>query len=220
MVNDDYTKQLETVIKQMLKPIKGIPFNLIIESISGHKVIEFKRDDPVNDGLLKRLVAVANTACNEVNKTGIKRPRPNEVGNDIEPYVLNALHSNGIIAGKPCTKSGKQQTVGYPDIEFSISADQSHYIECKSYSEKTFNTSMRSFYLSPSENFKVNHDGIHFIMSFEVYVDSSIGKDNIYKVKGWKIIDAYFLECDVKYEFNSDNSRLYQRRMILAEGSV
>lgn len=220
MVNDHYIKQLEDVIKQMLKPIKGIPLNLIIESVSGYKVLEFNRKDPENDKLLKKLVAVAKTACKEVNKSGIKRPRPNEVGNDIESYVLNALHSNKIKAGKPFTKSGKQQAVGYPDIEFTIPEKQSHYIECKTYSEKTLNTSMRSFYLSPSENFKINHDGIHFIMSFEIYVASSNGNDNIYKIKGWKIIDAYYLECDVKYEFNSDNSRLYKEHMILAEEKI
>ena len=79
---------------------------------------------------------------------------------------------------------------------------------------------MRSFFLSPSEDFKVTHDGIHFIMSFEVYVESSIGKENIYKTKSWKILDAYHLDCDIKHEFNSDNARLYKPAMILAEGDV
>ena len=34
----------------------------------------------------------ALNAGKEINKTGILRPRPNEVGNDIEPYVRNALN--------------------------------------------------------------------------------------------------------------------------------
>jgi hypothetical protein len=56
-------------------------------------------------------------------------------------------------------------------------------------------------------------------LGFEVYVDLSIG-NNVYKTKSWKILDAYQLECDVKYEFNSDNKRLYQQTRVLAEGGV
>lgn len=33
-MNEEYTKRLENVIKQMLTPLKGIPLNLVIESIS------------------------------------------------------------------------------------------------------------------------------------------------------------------------------------------
>jgi hypothetical protein len=218
MANDEYLKKLERVIKQMLLPLKGIPFNIIIQSISGHEVIEFDRDDKEHYKLLKNLTEVAKMTCVSVNKKGIKRPRPNEVGNDIEPFVIDSLNACGISAKKPCTKSGKKQSVGYPDIEITCSDNRKHYIECKTFSEKTKGTSQRSFYLSPSEDFKVNHDAIHFIMGFEIYVDKKVGNNNIYKTKAWKILDAYQLECDLKHEFNSDNARLYQDSMILAEG--
>ncbi len=39
MKNDDYTNKLENVIKQMLQPVRGIPFNLVIEALSNYKVI-------------------------------------------------------------------------------------------------------------------------------------------------------------------------------------
>ena len=29
--NEEYTKKLENIIKQMLQPLKDIPFNLVIE---------------------------------------------------------------------------------------------------------------------------------------------------------------------------------------------
>ena len=32
------------------------------------------------------------------------------------------------------------------------------------------------------------------------------------------IIDACYLECDVKYEFNSHNKKLYHPDILLAEG--
>ncbi len=220
MANEQYTKKLERVIKQMLSPIKGIPFNLIIESISGNKVIEFDDSNKDHKVLLSKLIRVAKMTCNSVNKAGIQRPRPNEVGNDIEQYVIESLEQYKVDAKKPETKSGKTQSTGYPDIEITLSQNQKHYIECKTYSDKTQETTMRSFYLSPSEDPKITHDAIHFIMSFEVYVDSQVGNDNIYKTRGWKILDAYHLECDVKYEFNSDNARLYKSSMVLAEGSA
>jgi len=41
MENSDYTKRLENIIKQMLHPLKDLPFNLVIESMTGEKVISF-----------------------------------------------------------------------------------------------------------------------------------------------------------------------------------
>ena len=38
MKNDEYTKQLENCIEQMIKPLNGVPFNLIIKSMSGYEV--------------------------------------------------------------------------------------------------------------------------------------------------------------------------------------
>ena len=41
MVGNEYIKKLENVIKQMLQPLKDIPFNLVIETMTGKKVISF-----------------------------------------------------------------------------------------------------------------------------------------------------------------------------------
>jgi len=38
MDNNEYTKKLENVIKQMLQPLKDIPFNLVIETMTGKKL--------------------------------------------------------------------------------------------------------------------------------------------------------------------------------------
>lgn len=218
--NKDYTTKLEGVIKQMLTPIKGIPFNLIIESISGCKVLEFSKEEKDKKAILDTLIKIITNTCKNVNKDGILRPRPNEVGNDIETFVVESIVQSGFIADKPKTKTGKQQSVGYPDIEFSFDKKNFHYIECKTYNHDTVGTSMRSFYLSPSEDFKITHDAYHFIFSFETYIDGKVEKNNRYKICGWKILDAYYLDCDVKYEFNSDNARLYRKEMILAEGKI
>ncbi len=58
------------------------------------------------------------------------------------------------------------------------------------------------------------------MISYEVYVDGRDGNNNIYKCGSWKILSIENLEVDVKYEFNSDNARLYADEMVLAEGNL
>jgi len=216
----EYIKQLEETIKQMLHPIKNIPLKLVIESISGCKVIPFNKEDNKDQDVLKKLVEVAKVAGVNINKKGIARKRPNEVGNDIEPYVLSALQQLGYRAKRPKTKTGKNKSVGYPDIEFLDQFERTNYLECKTYNIENVATTQRSFYLSPSEDFKITKDARHFIISFEIVVDGSQGNMNIYKCKAWKILSAEKLLVDVKYEFNSDNARMYQSGLLLAEGKL
>jgi len=81
-------------------------------------------------------------------------------------------------------------------------------------------TSFRSFYLSPSDKFKVTSDAHHFVLSYEIYVSGRRKNNNVYKCKSWKLVDLESLILDVKYEFNSDNVRLYNKDLILAEGAI
>jgi len=216
----EYIKRLEETIKQMLHPIKNIPLNLVIESISGYKVIPFNKEDSKDQEVLKKLVEVAKVAGSNINRRGITRKRPNEVGNDIEPYVLSALQQLGCSAKRPKTRTGKNKSVGYPDIEFLDQFERTSYLECKTYNIENVATTQRSFYLSPSEDFKITKDARHFIISFEIFVDGRQGNMNVYKCRAWKILSAEKLLVDVKYEFNSDNARMYQSGLLLAEGKL
>lgn len=109
MKNDDYTNTLENVIRQMLRPIRNVPFNLVIEALSGHKVIPFDSNNNKDKSLLDNLISVAIEAGKTVNNGGIRRTRPNEVGNDIEPFVKDALIKNGYRADVPRTAAGKKK---------------------------------------------------------------------------------------------------------------
>ncbi|MBM3325760.1 MAG: hypothetical protein FJY65_02085 [Calditrichaeota bacterium] len=108
----------------------------------------------------------------------------------------------------PVTKSGKKKIAGYPDILFWCDGIP-FYIECKTFKSDALSSSFRTFYFSPSENMKVTSDAVHFLLSFEM--DSKIDSDggNEFKCKRFKIISLETLSLDVKYEFNSDNKRLY-----------
>ena len=215
MSNNEYTKKLENVIKQMLQPLKGIPFNLVIETMTGKKVMSFDFKNSEHQKVLNLLKQSALNAGNKINKTGILRPRPNEVGNDIEPYVRNALNLSGLNADIPVGPSGNKKAMGYPDILFWFNKTP-YYLECKTYNIENIRTTQRSFYFSPSDEFKVTYDAPHFILSFEIYVAGE-------KCKHYKILSIESLSLDVKYEFNSDNKRMYSGKdgtIILSEGEI
>jgi hypothetical protein len=220
--NQDYIEKLENVIKQMLKPLRDIPFNLVIETITGKKVISFDFNNKEHQQVLELLKQAALMAGKEINKIGILRPRPNEVGNDIEKYVREALNSVGLKADIPIGHSGHKKATGYPDILFWYN-DKPYYLECKTYNVKNIETTQRSFYFSPSDEFKVIYDTIHFLLSYEIYVEGEKGNKHIYKCKHYKILSIKSLSVDVKYEFNSDNKRMYSGKdgtIILYEGKI
>ncbi len=218
MKKNQYTQKLEGVIKQMLNPLKGLPFNLVIESLSGFRVIPFDRNTKKDKELLKKLIEVAKITGKEINNKGIKRKRPNEVGNDIEDFVVRTLNKLKLEADIPTTSSGQKRGAGYPDIEFTDQFGEINYLECKTFNIKSVGTSFRSFYLSPSENFKITRDAHHFVMSFEIYPERRSASGFNFKCRSWKILSIENLIVDVKYEFNSDNARLYNKELILAEG--
>ncbi len=169
-----------------------------------------------------KIKAAAMVAGNRINKEGIRRPRPNEVGNDIEAFVVKALNESGLHADKPTGPDKKKKTMGYPDILF-WHKEQPFYLECKTYNVENRETHQRSFYFSPSEEFKVIYDAPHLLLSYEIYVAGEQGLNHIYKCKHYKILSIELLSLDVKYEFNSDNKRLYSGAagtIILAEGEI
>lgn len=222
MSDKDYVNRLENVIKQMLTPLKDIPFNLVIETMTGKKVMSFDFKDSDHKKVLELLKQTALISGKAISKIGILRPRPNEVGNDIEPFVKNALNSLELNADVPTVPSGNKKSTGYPDILFWFNK-RPYYLECKTYNIENIETTQRSFYFSPSDEFKVIHDAPHFLLSFEIYVAGESGRNHIYKCKHYKILSLSALSLDVKYEFNSDNKRMYSGKdgtIILDEGEI
>ncbi|MHA1285026.1 MAG: hypothetical protein ACTSQP_21190 [Promethearchaeota archaeon] len=217
-MDENYVKKLENVIKQMIRPLKEIPFNLVIEAISNYRVIPFDYKDERDKKVLDTLINAVKIAGKNINKNGIMRPRANEVGNDIEKYIKDALNELGYKAETPITRSGRRRSTGYPDLQFIDEFNRVNYLECKTFNIKNINTTQRSFYLSPSEDFKIISDAHHFAISLEMYVDDVKGVNKIFKCSSWKILSLENLTLDVKYEFQSDNRRLYSKELILSEG--
>jgi len=191
-------EKLRNIIRQFLRPLHDIPFYLVVESLYDQKVIPY--DDYARDDLQ----AAVDAAGRLINASGIKSTRRNEVGNYLQPFVEKGLKAQGFKAGTPETSEGKGRSAGYPDIEASKEG-KTFYVEVKSYNPDAVDTTFRSFYLSPSEDPKVCHNAYHLVFAFAI----EKGSDGLFRTLGCKVLDIRDLSCDVKYEFNSNNRRLY-----------
>ena len=214
-------KVLEDALAQILKPLKGVPFSVVIKSLAEHAVIPIDPKSPEDADLIKHLINVAHICGEELRQTPIVRPRPNEVGNDVEVYVQRALGQVGLRCSRPTSAAGRGQATGYPDLLIFDAAKRPTYLECKIFSADTVSTTMRSFYLSPSETFKVSCDARHLLMSFQMHRTAIPGSVNgAFTASAFKLVDLHDLLCDMKYEFNSDNRKLYAEDLVLAEGKI
>jgi hypothetical protein len=123
-------KVLEQALAQMLKPAKGIPFSVIVKSLAQRQVIQINKADAADIELLKRLEKTIQFCAADLKSNPIKRPRPNEVGNDVEAYVMRALPQAGLTAARPTSQAGLGKSTGYPDILVRDSENRATYLEC------------------------------------------------------------------------------------------
>ena len=217
-----YIKELEKTISQFLKPLKNIPFKIAIKAMSGCDVIPFDKNNPNDEQLLEDLIAATKIATKNANERGIFTRRENEVGNHIEPFMIEALNQIGLIANKPETKEGRKKAVGYPDIFLKDRNGRPNYIECKTYNERNYQTTQRSFYYSPAErqtDFKAIYDARHLVVSFKIERAEREGKRSFIPVF-WKIFSTDSLIGQIKHEFNSTNKQMYRDEALLAEGGI
>lgn len=212
MTDKEYILSLENVLAQFLKPFKSIPFKLLIKSLSGFEVLNFDTSTKENKNLLKDLIKVCEDVKKEANKNGISANRPNEVGNYIEPFLKHSLIKKGLEADIPKLKNNKKKSIGYPDLEFKDKKNRWHYLECKTFNIKNIATTQRSFFVSPSKDFKIKRDAIHFLISFQIEQNGKM-----YTVKNYKILTLENLKVDLKNEFNTNNKNLYTKENILYE---
>lgn len=213
-MSTDREKRLEAALAQFLQPMKGIPFEVVIQALCGATVERFDLDAHDNRNALDKIVFAMRETCRAVQANPIERPRPNEVGNDMEPFVISALKAQGLDAAAPKTKSGKGKTTGYPDVKIA-GLTVPIFLEVKTYAAANHTTTQRSFYLSPAEDHKVTDDGYHLLVGFEI-----VRKGNLFTPVAFELVDLYGLDCDMKAEFNSDNRRLYEPHRILASERV
>jgi len=219
MYDEEYVHQLEDTIRKFIEPISGVPFPIVIKALTGFKVLSFDKNSPKEKGLLGRLISATSLACKSANESGIFTNRPNEVGNHIEPFVRDALKSIGMQAEIPKTKSGIHKATGYPDIYVEDVDGTPFYLECKTYNEKSIDSSFRAFYMSPSEDPKITKDAYHFLVSFEIEESIRSGR-RAYVPIHWRLYTLELMKVQVKHEFNASNKDMYIQEALIAEGDV
>lgn len=204
----DSTNITTAALAELTKPARRIPFKEVILATTHHRVIDFNTNNAAHLALFQKLSRAASIAAAKARAEGLVSVRANEAGNHMEVFVKAALQEAGLSARTPVTTSGEAQTTGYPDIE--ISGDLPCYLELKTYSATTANTTQRSFYYSPSENPKVTRDALHLLLAYQLERTERNGETTFVPVH-WKLITLQDLEVDLKFEFNQSNRGLYGR---------
>lgn len=202
----------------LAKPAKKLPFKSVILATTGHRVLALDTNLPAHRALFGKLSEAAELAGRRARAEGLSAARANEAGNGLEPFVRAALNDCGLAARVPRNTAGRAQSMGYPDVE--ITNDPPCYLELKTYSAATANTTQRSFYYSPSAAPKVTRDALHLLLAFELERETRDGK-TVFFPKHWKLVTLEHLEVDLKFEFNQSNRGLYgPPAATLNEGAV
>lgn len=182
-------------------------FHEIIRELTGYDVLRVA--EVTNTGrLLDILDRVARNAGSDMNENPIVRPRPNEVGNDIERHIHTALENEEGVSVVPMPYS-----TGYPDIKANFTdIRETIFVECKTFGIGNEATTMRSFYLSPGPAIKskVDCDALHVVISYEMQRSG-----DTYVPRSYKLVDLYDLPCRLKEEWQSTNRHLYDEDRVL-----
>jgi hypothetical protein len=197
---------LTTALSEITRTTKHIPFKEVIQATTQHRVLDFDTNTPAHLHLRRELQRAAELTLWRARQTGLSAARANEAGNQLEPLVKAALREVGLDARTPATTAGNAQSSGYPDVE--IAGAVPCYLELKTFSTATVNTTQRSFYYSPSATPKVTRDALHLLLAFELTKGAAAGGGTFMPVR-WKLISLQDLAVDLKFEFNQSNRGLY-----------
>ena len=211
---------LDLPLQKLVTPTREIPFKEVIQTTTGHRIIDFDTNNPAHLALRDKILEAAELATTNAIKDGLFAGRVNEAGNHMEKFVRAALHDVGLTARIPVNSAGRAQATGYPDIE--IQGNTLCYLELKTYSAHTENTTQRSFYYSPSEHPKVTHDALHLLLAYQLEQTNRDGKTDFVPVH-WKLITLQDLSVELKFEFNQSNRELYGKnteKALLGEAMV
>jgi hypothetical protein len=190
-------------LKRTLQQTDAVPFSQAVHVLSGFRVLDWDERNPHCRAILEKLTAGLDAALDELRQNGIRSGRANEVGNYIEAPVKRCLAHEGFTADVPQARGRGRQSSGYPDILLELPSHPSTYLECKTYSAKTVDSPMRSFYCSPPLS-KITRDAYHLLVGFEMEV-----RDSVFFPRGFRVVPLEMLPVEIKHELNSDNRTLY-----------
>jgi len=202
--------EIHDLIKQgttLSKKIKKIPFSDLVKATTNFEIHNLNLQDEKDRVLFNEIKTSATNYIKYVTRIHqrYEGKRINEVGRRIEEAFVEELKKTNLI-------STQLKSSGYPDIKIVDQFGRVTYLESKAVS-KDWASSFRSFYYTSGK--KIDSSGRHLLIAWDISNETG----DYWKVNGWKLIDLSKLEITIKLEFQSNNQKLYDSKLILAESS-
>ncbi len=188
-----------------IKSINGQVFRFadVVESIDGHRVLKFD-----NDELLSKLkIAAQNTATHNNESATPYVGRINEFGNYVQNLFASECRKLGLNYHTPTDCDGHCKESGYPDGCIEFPNGDICYIEVKTFAHTSGQSTLRSFFYSPSNTSKITKDAPHLLVGFATASENAKGPHTILD---FHFTDMFLKNVKLKLEFNQDNKNLYK----------
>ena len=217
MKRKDFEKQQLQQLKDMaeifLKPMGKLCFPVVVEAMTGCKVIPYIEED--DNELLSKLSDACKATVAYSENNPVPANRPNDVSSPVEGILQANLQSLEIQADKPRAKNTQAKgPQGYPDLLISH-ANRPTYIEVKvSRVPNIAKGSARNFFYQPVKNSKITVDARHFLCGFSIEEAS----EKQWVLREWTITDLWFLRVKLKPEYNANNLEIYRDEAVLMKG--
>jgi hypothetical protein len=185
---------------------RPVAFKEVVWATTSHRILDVDTNSAAHRELLHRLREAAALAMDRASLEGIRTARANEAGNQMEKFVRDALRSAGLDVRVPVNTAGRAQAAGYPDLEITDTIPA--YLELKTFSAATADTTQRSFYYSPVESPKITRDALHLLLAFQMERTEE-DATAVFRPVRWKLLTLQDLQVELKLEFNQSNRGLY-----------
>jgi hypothetical protein len=200
--------EIHDLIEQSIilsRKIKKIPFSDLVKATTEFEIFPMNLQDEQDLALFNEIKTSAINYIKYVTRIHqrYEGKRINEVGRRIEEAFVEELKKTKLLPTQ-------LKSSGYPDIKIVDQFGRVTYLESKAVS-KDWESSFRSFYYTSGK--KIDSSGRHLLIAWDITEE----KDDYWKVNGWKLIELSNLEITIKLEFQSNNQKLYDSKLILAK---
>lgn len=178
----------------------------VIEEFCGVSIIPFEKMPSSSQKLLQQALTAA---YDRIRQTPLLTARPNEAG-----ILFERVLEEELLKLKFKKQRGTVNTkMGYPDIQIVLpETNETVYLECKTHDRKNTNSSLRTFYLSPSlVQKKVTRSGYHLLCALTLERTVQNNKIGFLATADPPVLkDLGQLKIKIKYEYNAGNKEMYK----------
>lgn len=188
-------------------------FDDVIKQLTGYDVLPFdpwSGNSHTDIATYHLLTHIGNYVLGAFNQKQVPTSASaNEVGILVEELLLEAFSYYNINASSPKTENDNTRSSGYPDMEFENEGEM-YYLESKAFNVKNSDSTLRTFYFSPSQDYKITRNSKHLLFAL-CFTEKETENSEIkhYQSIGYHILDLKTLSLSIKFEFNASNKDMY-----------